>query len=74
MKTIFLLAGERSGDRHGAGLMEEMRRLSPDISLHGMGGAEMHALSPVVTDWVEEAGVVGLVEVLKKYGWFKTKF
>ena len=74
MKTVFLLAGERSGDRHGAGLMEEMRRLSPDISLHGMGGAEMHALSPVVTDWVEEAGVVGLVEVLKKYGWFKTKF
>ena len=74
MKTLFLLAGERSGDRHGAGLMEEMRRLSPDISLHGMGGGEMRVLSPDIMDWVEEAGVVGLVEVLKKYGWFKRKF
>ena len=74
MKSLFLLAGERSGDRHAAGLMEEIRSLSPDISLHGMGGAEMHTLSPEVTDWVEEAGVVGLVEVLKKYRWFKKKF
>lgn len=74
MKTLFLLAGERSGDRHGAGLMEELRRLDPNIGLHGMGGGEMHALSNEVTDWVEEAGVVGIVEVLKKYGWFKQKF
>ena len=74
MKSLFLLAGERSGDRHGAGLMEELTSLSPAIALHGMGGTEMHTLSPDVTDWVEEAGVVGLVEVLKKYGWFKQKF
>lgn len=74
MKTLFLLAGERSGDRHGAGLMEELRSLDPGLGLHGMGGTEMHGLSSGVTDWVEEAGVVGLVEVLKKYGWFKQKF
>lgn len=74
MKSLFLLAGERSGDRHGAGIMEEILTLSPATALHGMGGQEMHALSPDVTDWVEEAGVVGLVEVLKKYPWFKEKF
>ena len=74
MKSLFLLAGERSGDRHGAGLMEELAALSPGVALQGMGGGEMHALSPDVSDWVEEAGVVGLVEVLKKYGWFKQKF
>ncbi len=74
MNTLFLLAGERSGDRHGAGLMEELRALNTGILLHGLGGAEMHGLSPDVTDWVEEAGVVGLVEVLKKYGWFKEQF
>jgi lipid-A-disaccharide synthase len=74
MKTLFFLAGERSGDRHGAGLIEEMRGVEPDISVHGLGGGEMHALAPEVQDWVEEAGVVGLVEVLKKYGWFKEKF
>jgi lipid-A-disaccharide synthase len=71
---LFLLSGERSGDRHGAGVMEEIRAMRPDAEFHGLGGAEMHTLSPHVTDWVEEAGVVGLVEVLKKYGWFKKKF
>ncbi len=74
MKTIFLLAGERSGDRHGAGLMEEWRASSPTLAIHGLGGSEMHSLSPDISDWVEEAGVVGLVDVLKKYGWFREKF
>lgn len=71
---LFLVSGERSGDRHGAGVMEELRAREPDIHFHGLGGAEMHALSPNIDDWVEEAGVVGLVEVLKKYGWFLRKF
>ena len=71
---LFLLSGERSGDRHGAGLMEELRVRQPDVEFHGLGGAEMHALCSDIPDWVEEAGVVGLVEVLKKYGWFKKKF
>ncbi|HEX2746836.1 MAG TPA: lipid-A-disaccharide synthase [Verrucomicrobiales bacterium] len=71
---LFLLSGERSGDRHGAGVMEELRARVPGIEFHGLGGAEMHALCPDIPDWVEEAGVVGLVEVLKKYGWFRRKF
>jgi lipid-A-disaccharide synthase len=71
---LFLVSGERSGDRHGAGLIEEIRGKQPDVEFHGLGGAEMHALSPDICDWVEEAGVVGLVEVLKKYGWFRKKF
>ncbi|MES2706150.1 MAG: lipid-A-disaccharide synthase [Verrucomicrobiota bacterium] len=74
MNSLFILAGERSGDRHGAGLMEELRQFSPGLEIHGLGGGEMHALCPAVTDWVDEAGVVGIVEVLKKYGWFKKKF
>ncbi len=71
---LFLVSGERSGDRHGAGVMEELRARVPGVEFHGLGGAEMHALSPSIPDWVEEAGVVGLVEVLKKYGWFRWKF
>ena len=74
MFKLFLVSGERSGDRHGAGVMEEIRARRADVVFHGLGGAEMHGLSSNVTDWVEEAGVVGIVEVLKKYGWFKKKF
>ncbi len=74
MLKFFLISGERSGDRHGAGVMEEIIALQPEAEFHGLGGTEMHALAPAIPDWVEEAGVVGLVEVLKKYGWFKKKF
>jgi lipid-A-disaccharide synthase len=71
---VYFIAGERSGDRHGAGLMEELRAMAPEVGLHGMGGAEMRGLAPAIRDWVEEAGVVGLVEVLKKYPWFRRQF
>src|SRR5687767_3945079 len=71
---LFLVSGERSGDRHGAGVMEEIQGLQPGVEFHGLGGTEMHGFSPNVWDWVEEAGVVGLVEVLRKYGWFREKF
>ena len=71
---LYLVAGERSGDRHGAGLIEEIRTLAPDVTCHGLGGPEMHALAPAITDWIEEAGVVGLVEVLRKYPWFRRRF
>ncbi len=40
----------------------------------GLGGPQMQALAPNVDDWVEEAGVVGLVEVLRKYRFFRQKF
>jgi lipid-A-disaccharide synthase len=72
--TCFLVAGERSGDRHGASLVSELRSLVPNVAIHGLGGPEMHALSPTITDWIEEAGVVGLVEVLRKYPWFRRRF
>jgi lipid-A-disaccharide synthase len=34
----------------------------------------MHGLAPEIEDWIEEAAVVGIVEVLKKYGYFKKRF
>ncbi len=71
---LYIISGERSGDRHGAGLMAELLALHPGLPLHGLGGGEMHSLSPAIHDWVEEAGVVGIVEVIKKYGWFRKKF
>lgn len=55
--------------------MESLRVRQPEMAFSGLGGGEMAALSGgAVQDWVEEAGVVGLVEVLKKYGWFRRKF
>ena len=70
---VFLVAGERSGDAHGASLMRDLAELRPGIELRGLGGPLMKEQSAGVADWVEEAGVLGLWEVLKKYGWFRQR-
>lgn len=70
----FIIAGEMSGDKHGALLMREMRKLSPEVKFSGLGGGLMHEESPFVDNWAEEAAVIGVVEVLKKYGWFRRRF
>jgi lipid-A-disaccharide synthase len=74
-QTIYLVAGEHSGDTRGVELMESLRAEWPDCQFSGLGGRKMRAFSGGgVADWVDEAAVVGLWEVLKKYGWFKARF
>ena len=58
-----------------------MRRLEEtggdrsEIAFEGLGGSLMRDFGgEAVEDWVGEAGVVGLWEVLKKYQWFRKKF
>ncbi|MEX2578749.1 MAG: lipid-A-disaccharide synthase [Verrucomicrobiales bacterium] len=70
MKSLFLVAGEISGDAHGAGLMSAL----PDFgewSLAGLGGPRMAGISAEVEDWLDEAAVLGLLEVLRKYSYFR---
>jgi lipid-A-disaccharide synthase len=40
-QAIMLVAGEASGDLHGAGLCRALRSLDPRRRLYGMGGAGM---------------------------------
>jgi len=71
---IFVVAGETSGDTHAATLADELRALSPDLQISGLGGPKLHALSADVEDWTHDAAVVGLWDVLRRYGWFRAKF
>ncbi len=41
--TIFIIAGEPSGDLHGANLAREIRRIEPGIVIQGVGGERMSA-------------------------------
>ncbi len=73
--SIYLIAGEVSGDTHGAELMHALKDAIPGVSLLGTGGPEMRAASDGATrDWVEDAAVMGIWEVLKHYSWFKEQF
>jgi len=74
-KSIYIVAGEVSGDTHGACLMEALLARVPAISFHGAGGPAMQAVAGNgLANWVEDAAVMGIWEVLKHYQWFKQRF
>ncbi len=74
-KRVYVVAGELSGDAHGAGLLRSLVEMVPDVEIHGAGGPAMATVAGAgVTDWVEDAAVMGVWEVLKHYAWFKERF
>jgi lipid-A-disaccharide synthase len=74
-KRLYFVAGEASGDEHGAALMRSLRDLVPDCEFRGRGGPQMKAIAGEnFTDWIGDAAVVGLWEVVKHYGYFREQF
>jgi lipid-A-disaccharide synthase len=74
-KRVYVVAGELSGDAHGAGLLESLVEMEPGVEIRGVGGPKMAAVAgDGLRDWVEDAAVMGVWEVLKRYGWFKERF
>lgn len=65
-RRIVLVAGEASGDLHGAALAAEIRRQAPDILLEGMGGDRMARAGVSLVCHSAALAVVGLVEVAEK--------
>jgi lipid-A-disaccharide synthase len=66
--TIMIVAGEPSGDLHGAGLAHALRAQAPEVRLIGMGGPAMaEAGVERVVDVTAEASV-GFVEVIGRVG------
>ena len=65
--TIYFVAGEASGDNHGAALMSSLRKLDSGLQFAGRGGPQMRTIGgETVTDWLDEAAVLGLCEGIKK--------
>ena len=74
---LYLIAGEASGDARGAEVMKSLltraEACGQSVEFFGAGGPQMQGLAPAIQDWSGEA-VVGLWDVLKKYGYFKRQF
>ncbi|MDQ6860215.1 MAG: lipid-A-disaccharide synthase, partial [Verrucomicrobiota bacterium] len=74
-KRIYFVAGEASGDTHGAALMSALHSLDQTVEFIGRGGPRMRAIAGGdFTDWSEGSSVMGLVEVAKHYGYFRREF
>ena len=66
-KKIFLVACEASGDLHGAHLIDEIRKLSPDAVFCGVGGAKMQTTGMQTFHDMTKISALGLGDVLRNY-------
>ncbi|NLF38099.1 hypothetical protein GX586_01550 [bacterium] len=74
MKRILFIAGEASGDQHGAFVVRALKRRMPDADLYGVGGDDMRAAGLRLIHNITELSVIGLVEVAKSYFRLKAVF
>jgi lipid-A-disaccharide synthase len=83
--TIYFVAGEVSADNHGAALMRSLRECDAELKFAGRGGPQMQEVAGESAvgrtrgggqfkNWIGEAAVLGLWEVLRKYGYFREQF
>ena len=63
---IGLVAGETSGDLLGAGLIQELRELSPNIQFEGVAGPAMQTAGCVAWESSEALAVMGIIEPLRE--------
>ncbi|MEN8200902.1 MAG: lipid-A-disaccharide synthase [Thermodesulfobacteriota bacterium] len=61
---VMIVAGEASGDLHGARLVTAMLARQPELSFSGMGGREMTAAGVDLLFEARKIAVVGLAEVV----------
>jgi lipid-A-disaccharide synthase len=61
-RKILMVAGEASGDLHGAALTRELKSLLPEIEIMGMGGERMAQEGVHLIAHCSESSVVGSVE------------
>jgi lipid-A-disaccharide synthase len=72
---FFFVAGEASGDARGAEVMQALLARDPATSFAGRGGPRMQAVSSgTVVDWIEHAAVIGFLDVIRNYPFFRRQF
>lgn len=62
---VLIIAGEASGDMHGAGVVRELKHLNPSIDLFGVGGDKMQSAGMELIYHVRELSVMGFLEVVQ---------
>jgi len=73
-KRLMVIAGEASGDLHGAAVVAELHQIDPQIELFGVGGDRMRQAGVDLLFHVDELAYIGFVEVVRHYGFFRRVF
>jgi lipid-A-disaccharide synthase len=61
---IYIIAGEASGDLHGANLLKELYKLDSSISVRAWGGDRMKNEGATLVKHISELAFMGFIEVL----------
>ncbi len=64
-KKIFIIAGESSGDIHGAALIREIKEIIPGTTFTGIGGAEMLNQKMQLLYNIREVNFIGFSSVIR---------
>ncbi len=70
---VFITAGEASGDKLGAALIEGLRALVPDVTFEGIGGPRMSEAGLQSLFPMDEISIMGIGEILKEYRHLKAR-
>jgi len=70
-KNILIIAGEASGDLHGAALIKAMNTVDPSLSFYGIGGDEMKNEGAQLLYHINKMAFLGFVEVIKHLPFIK---
>lgn len=65
-KSIFIVAGEASGDLHGSSVAREIFKRDPSVFIYGVGGIEMEKAGVHLIARSETLAVTGIFEVFFK--------
>lgn len=65
MNTVLVVAGETSGDIHAVRLLNEMKRLQPEIEFFGVGGDELARAGVEIFTHINDTALMGFIEILK---------
>ena len=60
-----IIAGEASGDLHGAGVVRELKKKNPKLEIFGVGGDRMKAAGMQLIYHINELSFMGFAEVLR---------
>ena len=71
---LLIVAGEHSGDEHGARMVRELRAKQPGLVIAALGGPGLAAAGAQLLHDMTATSVVGFVEVLKNYPFFRQLF
>ena len=70
-KNLMVIAGEISGDLHGASLIKELKKLDQGINIFGIGGDKMQDAGMQITFHINRMAFLGFVEVVKHIPFIK---